>query len=227
MKVDRFGVLNHLWYGEKTDCCMDYLLDYPDAGFSGNIYEAENERTYSLNTLPQEYSTSGVGDFRISAISVTHEDGSNALDLRVREYQIKEGKYEIPGLPAVYAKEDEAETLEITLKDTATEAEVILKYGVFEKEDVITRSVVVKFRKTPIVINKVHSMCLDIPYGDWEWMHFMADILWKDRQNEFLFCTEFQRAAAAGELPVIIKIRLFCFVKKIVQRQMVTASELH
>ena len=68
---------------------MDYLLDYPDAGFSGNIYEAENERTYSLNTLPQEYSTSGVGDFRISAISVTHEDGSNALDLRVREYQIK------------------------------------------------------------------------------------------------------------------------------------------
>lgn len=173
MKVDRFGVLNHLWYGEKTDCCMDYLLDYPDAGFSGNIYEAENERTYSLNTLPQEYSTSGVGDFRISAISVTHEDGSNALDLRVREYQIKKGKYEIPGLPAVYAKEDEAETLEITLKDTATEAEVILKYGVFEKEDVITRSVVVKNSgKTPIVINKVHSMCLDIPYGDWEWMHF-------------------------------------------------------
>ena len=173
MKVDRFGVLNHLWYGEKTDCCMDYLLDYPDAGFSGNIYEAENERTYSLNTLTQEYSTSGVGDFRISAISVTHEDGSNALDLRVREYQIKKGKYEIPGLPAVYAKEDEAETLEITLKDTATEAEVILKYGVFEKEDVITRSVVVKNSgKTPIVINKVHSMCLDIPYGDWEWMHF-------------------------------------------------------
>ena len=32
MKVDRFGVLNHLWYGEKTDCCMDYLLDYPEIG---------------------------------------------------------------------------------------------------------------------------------------------------------------------------------------------------
>lgn len=173
MKVDRFGVLNHLWYGEKTDCCMDYLLDYPDAGFSGNIYEAEDERTYSLNTLPQEYSTSGVGDFRISAISVTHEDGSNALDLRVREYQIKKGKYEIPGLPSVYAKEDEAETLEIILKDTATETLVILRYGVLEKEDIITRSVEVKnLGNTPIVINKVHSMCLDIPYGDWEWMHF-------------------------------------------------------
>ena len=51
MKVDRFGVLNHLWYGEKTDCCMDYLLDYPDAGFSGNIYEAEQEDGRILRSL--------------------------------------------------------------------------------------------------------------------------------------------------------------------------------
>ena len=58
---------------------MDYLLDYPDVGFSGNIYEAENQRTYSLNTLPQEYSTSGVGDFRIPAITVTNDDGSRAI----------------------------------------------------------------------------------------------------------------------------------------------------
>ena len=73
----------------------------------------------------------------------------------------------------MYAKEDEAETLEITLKDTATETLVILRYGVLEKEDIITRSVEVKnLGNTPIVINKVHSMCLDIPYGDWEWMHF-------------------------------------------------------
>ena len=26
MKADNFGVLQHLWYGPKTDCCMDYLL---------------------------------------------------------------------------------------------------------------------------------------------------------------------------------------------------------
>lgn len=26
MKVDEYGVLNHLWYGAKTNCCMDYLL---------------------------------------------------------------------------------------------------------------------------------------------------------------------------------------------------------
>ena len=173
MKVDAFGVLNHLWYGAKTDDCMDYLLDYPDVGFSGNIYEAENQRTYSLNTLPLEYVTRGVGDFRVPAISVTHADGSNALDLRFEDYHIRKGKYAIPGLPAVYADEAEAETLEIRLKDTASGVNVILLYGVLWDADVITRSVVVKNEgSAPVVLNRVHSLCMDIPYGDWEWVHF-------------------------------------------------------
>lgn len=173
MKVDMFGVLNHLWYGAKTDCCMDYLLDYPDLGFSGNIYEAGDNRSYSLNTRPLEYGAEGVGDFRVPAISVTHEDGSTALDLRFQSYEIKRGKYKIQGLPAVYAKEDQAETLEIILKDTATETLVTLLYGVISEADVITRSVIVTNQgKTPVILNKVHSFAMDIPYGDWEWIHF-------------------------------------------------------
>lgn len=173
MKADEYGVLLHLWYGGKTEQKMDYLLDYPDVGFAGNIYDADNCRTYSLNTLPLEYGTAGVGDYRVPAISITQPDGSNALDLRYQSHEISKGKYSIPGLPAVYAREDEAETLEITLKDTATKVRVILKYGVLEDLDIITRSVVVvNDGEIPITINRVHSMCLDIPYGDWEWMHF-------------------------------------------------------
>jgi len=184
MKVDAFGVLNHLWYGAKTGCVMDYLLDYPDVGFSGNIYEAENQRTYSLDTLPLEYASGGVGDFRVPAISVTHENGSCALDLRYQEYHIVKGKYHIPGLPAVYAAEDKADTLEIVLKDTATDVKVILKYGVLEQENVITRSVVVCNQgKTPVILNRVHSLCMDIPYGDWEWIHFHGRHT-KERQVE-------------------------------------------
>lgn len=184
MKVDAFGVLNHLWYGAKTDCVMDYLLDYPDVGFSGNIYEAENQRTYSLDTLPLEYASGGVGDFRVPAISVTHENGSCALDLRYQEYRIVKGKYQIPGLPAVYAADEEAETLEIVLKDTATDVLVTLKYGVLEKEDMITRSVVVQNQgKTSVILNRVHSLCMDIPYGEWEWIHFHGRHT-KERQAE-------------------------------------------
>lgn len=173
MKSDAFGVLNHLWYGPKTDYCMDYLLDYPDVGFAGNIYDAGDKRNYSLNTLPLEYSTAGIGDFRIPAVSVTHDNGSCAMDLRFISYEIKKGKYAIKGLPAVYAKEDEAETLIITLKDTASNVYVDLFYGVLADSDIITRSVTIRNQgDTPIVLNRVHSLCMDIPYGEWEWVHF-------------------------------------------------------
>lgn len=173
MKVDHYGILNHLWYGIKTGCRMDYLLAYPDVGFSGNIYDAENQRTYSTDTLPLEYSAAGAGDYRIPAISVTHGNGSTALDLRFQDFRIEKGKYRIPGLPAVYAEPEQAETLEIFLKDKGTKVRVILKYGVLPDEDVITRSVVVvNDGDEPFVINRVHSICLDIPYGYWEWIHF-------------------------------------------------------
>lgn len=59
MQADAYGVLRHLWYGAKTGCDMSYLQDYPDVGFSGNIYAAGNDRTYSLDTLPLEYAGAG------------------------------------------------------------------------------------------------------------------------------------------------------------------------
>lgn len=173
LKADEYGVLKHIWYGTKTGCDMEYLCDYPDIGFSGNIYEASDKRGYSLDTLPLEYSCGGIGDYRLSAASVAHEDGSNALDLRFEGYEIKKGKYTIDGMPAVYADEGEAETLEIRLKDTASDIYVILNYGVFEGKDIITRSAVfLNLDDKSVKITKAFSLCLDMPYGDWEWVHF-------------------------------------------------------
>ena len=173
IKADEYGVLKHIWYGSKTECDMEYLLDYPDVGFSGNIYEAESKREYSLDTMPLEYSCKGIGDHRISAAAITHPNGSDALDLRFDGYEIKKGKYGISGLPAVYADEDEAETLEIYLKDTSSDIRVILKYGVLEKMDIITRSAVFcNMGDAPCKITKAFSLCLDIPHGDWDWVHF-------------------------------------------------------
>ena len=146
MCADSYGVLKHLWYGVPVGHSMDYLRKYPDVGFAGNLYEAGNDRTYSLNTLPQEYAGAGVGDYRISAANVRHADGSQALDLRYQSYAIKPGKYSIPGLPAVYADAADAETLEITLRDAASGVEVVLQYGVLPELDIITRSAV--FRNT-------------------------------------------------------------------------------
>lgn len=173
MKADKYGVLKHLWYGEKTGCDMEYLQSYPDVGFSGNIYDAGNDRTYSLDTLPLEYACEGVGDYRITAAAAVHQDGSCALDLRYKGYRIIKGKYAINGLPAVYADENEAETLEIILKDKYSDIEVTLRYGVLPKLDIITRCVSVANNGTqPVILTKVASLCLDIPHGKWEWVHF-------------------------------------------------------
>ena len=54
MQVDRFGVLLHLYYGGRVNGPMDYLLTFQDRGFSGNLYDAGADRTYSLDALPQE-----------------------------------------------------------------------------------------------------------------------------------------------------------------------------
>lgn len=173
MKADKYGVLKHLWYGEKTGCDMEYLQSYSDVGFSGNIYDAGNDRTYSLDTLPLEYACEGVGDYRITAAAAVHSDGSCALDLRYKSYRIIKGKYSIKGLPAVYADENEAETLEIILKDKYSDIEVTLRYGVLPKLDIITRCVSVANNGTqPVILTKAASLCLDIPHGKWEWVHF-------------------------------------------------------
>lgn len=173
MRADEYGVLKHIWYGARTDCDMEYLLDYPEISFSGNIYDAGNNRNYSLDTMLLEYSTSGIGDFRLSAISAVHSNGSSALDLRYQGYFTKKGKYSILGLPSVYADENESETLEVLLKDITSNITVILKYGVLEKLDIITRSVVIlNSGNYPVTLTKAFSMCLDIPQGDWEWVHF-------------------------------------------------------
>ena len=173
MKADKYGVLKHLWYGEKTGCDMEYLQSYPDVGFSGNIYDAGNDRTYSLDTLTLEYACEGVGDYRVTGVAAVHSDGSCALDLRYKSYRISKGKYSIKGLPAVYADVSESETLEIVLKDKYSDIEVTLRYGVLPKLDIITRCVSVANNGTqPVILTKVASLCLDIPHGKWEWVHF-------------------------------------------------------
>lgn len=76
MKVDEYGYLLHLYYGRKTNGCMDYLLHYADRGFSGNPYDVGMDRTYSLDALPQELPFQGSGDYRSLAIVIRHTDGS-------------------------------------------------------------------------------------------------------------------------------------------------------
>ena len=173
IQVDRYGFLLHLYYGKKTDGCMDYLLTYYDRGFSGNPYDAGEDRTYSMDTLPQEFPCYGNGDFRSTAFAVENADGSMSCDLRYKSHKIFDGKYNLEGLPAVYASEEEAQTLEILMEDPVTGVKVVLLYGVLPAQDIITRSVSVKNESSgKIYLNKIESASLDFLYGDYELLTF-------------------------------------------------------
>ena len=104
MKADKYDVLLHTYYGKKTTF-FDYSrqIAYLDHGCSGNPYEVGHDRPYSLDVLPLEYSTFGTGDYRSSALKVRYANGGFSCDLRYVGFEVKEGKYSLPGLPAFYA----------------------------------------------------------------------------------------------------------------------------
>lgn len=83
MAVGAYGQLLHLYYGPRLGGDMRYLLTYYDRGFSGNPYEADCDKTYSMDVLPQEYPCFGNGDFRSPAFILKNSDGSYCADLRL------------------------------------------------------------------------------------------------------------------------------------------------
>ena len=174
MQIDTHKYLHHLFYGRRVgDTDLSYITPSYDRGFSGNPYELRYNRAFSLDTMAQEYTSFGVGDFRINSLSVHNGDGSYGADFRYVDHEIKKGKYSIPGLPSVYDNGGEAETLIINMIDPVSHVGIRLYYGVFEELDVITRAVEIynKGQET-VKLEKVASICLDMPFGKWDLVHF-------------------------------------------------------
>ena len=173
MQVDSLGYLLHLYYGAKNNSSMEYVLTYADRGFSGNPYAAGADRTYSLDALPQEFPTLGTGDYRNIALDIKTSRGIESTNLLYKKHEIRKGKYALPGLPAVWADEAEAQTLEIVLADENAGMEVHLLYGVLEEADVITRSAVIRNIGTETVtIEKAAAACLDFVSGNYDVIRF-------------------------------------------------------
>ncbi|MCI9018101.1 MAG: alpha-galactosidase [Lachnospiraceae bacterium] len=175
MKVSDYGYLLHLYYGERLeDEDLSYLIQLQDRGFSPNPNEAGNDRTFSLDFLPQEFSSDGSCDYRLSSIEVKNGDGSYAFVGKVAKHEIYAGKYSLAGLPSLWGTEkDRVDTLEIWLTDPATQLTVVLCYSVFEEKDIITRAVkVLNESEDTIYLNRIMSMTMDFMDSDYDFIHF-------------------------------------------------------
>ena len=174
MWADGQGVVHHLYYGPAIGGSdLRGLEFYSDCGFSPQPAGMDRQRDYSLDTLCQEYTGSGVGDYRIGCLRLAGPDGGRAADLRFVSAEAVPGKYALPGLPAACAEEGACETLRLKLKDKVNGLAVTLLYGVFAQADVITRAALLENEGSgPIRLDKAASACLDLPFGKWELIHF-------------------------------------------------------
>ena len=174
MKVDDYGNLIHLYYGQRIqDASADYRYIPVDCGFSPVNYETKLDSGVSMDVCPREYSGSNTGDFRVPSLDCLSESGAVGADLRYVRHEIRSGKYSLEGLPASFAGDGEAETLSVILKDDATGLTAELLYGVFEKEDMLARTAILhNAGNESITLYRADSLCLDIPFGRWTLLHF-------------------------------------------------------
>ncbi|MDO4978394.1 MAG: alpha-galactosidase [Eubacteriales bacterium] len=173
IQIDPFGYLLHLYYGKKTSHDAVGITTFYDRGFSGNPGDVIGDRTYSMDTLPQEFPMDGTGDYRNIALSLEDCKGTQACDFRYLSHSIKKGKYTLNGLPYVYAREEQAETLEILLKDDVLGMELTLLYGVIPEINCITRSAILENKSSEIVtVDKAAAACLDFLTGDFDVITF-------------------------------------------------------
>lgn len=174
MSVSDAGHLLHLYYGEKIgdDDIRPLFTQEVRTGFCPMPHDCSGR--YSLNTLPQEFSSDGVGDYRYTSICVVNGDGSYAYEGRYESHRIYDGKYTLEGLPSLFANQNEnVQTLEIDLKDRVTGVCVTLLYGVYEDKNIITRAAIVKNEgQAAVKLRRIMSLNLDFRRDGFDFIHF-------------------------------------------------------
>ena len=165
IKITDQAYLMHLYYGAKIgDADVSCLFPRAERSFSPNPAGYPG-RDFSLDTLPQEYSGSGAGDFRLSSLAAGH----GAVDLHYVRHRIVGGKPALAGLPSCCAAPGGVETLELELEDPVSGLCVRLLYGVYEADDFFTRSAVIVNRgAAPLTLHRAMSFCLDLPAEPWQ-----------------------------------------------------------
>lgn len=169
-KILENGQCGQLYYGKRIRDKENYdeLYELRKRPMSPMYFE-ENE-TFSLEQIKQEYPVSNQGDLRDCALTLVNAWNSTVSHFSYSMHMVYEGKKPISGLPSTYVEsEKEATTLEVHLEDAVTKTELILFYTLYESLPVITRHVKIVYHgEKTIRLERVMSMSLDLPDSDYE-----------------------------------------------------------
>lgn len=170
MVLNECGNLLHYYYGKKLS----------DRDYSGKAKNDPrtlmccDENGFFLGTALQEYPSYGYTDMRIPAYIARNHCGDSVSQLVYKSYCITENKTaEVKDMPSLYAGEQSAQTLEITLVDKVTKLEVVLSYTVFDEYDIIARSTkFVNNSDKEITLESAYSASIDFSKCDYDIIYF-------------------------------------------------------
>ena len=171
--VNNHGLLVHYYYGAFVgDDDLAYLVErWGLSGIQAKPHYAVMGQPLNLGTQSLEYSTFGVADYRPTALKIKAASGQSATDIAYVSHKIYAGKPDIEGMPETHAAENEAQTLELVVRDEVTDIYVTLFYTVFENLSVMTRHCIVENKSDkPMDIEAVYSTNIDLQ-GDFDFIH--------------------------------------------------------
>ena len=164
--------LGQLYYGRKLRDREDFthMLVAARRDMAPCVFEGDSD--FSMEDIKQEYPVFGNGDMRQMACEIKSPDGSRVSDFKYVSHRIYEGKPKLSGLPCVYTeKDEEAQTLEITLTDEVLDTDLILSYSILTGYPALIRNA--KFichSKKHLKLIKAMSISVDLPDANYEMM---------------------------------------------------------
>lgn len=165
------GSLGQLYYGPK----IPFKDDYANLN-TREEHDCTNTRTdedveFQAELLKQEYAGLGKGDYRYPAFQITYPNGSRTSEFQYRDYELKDGKERLTGLPSTFADDsNDSQTLTVKLADG--DLELQLHYTIFADEDVIVRSTTFVNHGKTVFLNRALSAQLDLPDADYDFIQF-------------------------------------------------------
>lgn len=165
------GSLGQLYYGPK----IPFKDDYANLN-TREEHDCTNTRTdedveFQAELLKQEYAGLGKGDYRYPAFQITYPNGSRTSEFQYRDYELKDGKERLTGLPSTFADDsNDSQTLTVKLADG--DLELQLHYTIFADEDVIVRSTTFVNHGKTVFLNRALSAQLDLPDANYDFIQF-------------------------------------------------------
>lgn len=165
------GSLGQLYYGPK----IPFKDDYANLN-TREEHDCTNTRTdedveFQAELLKQEYAGLGKGDYRYPAFQITYPNGSRTSEFQYRDYELKDGKARLTGLPSTFTDDsNDSQTLTVKLADG--DLELQLHYTIFADEDVIVRSTTFINHGKTVFLNRALSAQLDLPDANYDFIQF-------------------------------------------------------